>query len=143
MKKKIRFKTLKLLPTFQVLDVWLCNNSVDLAECFVKRYGASLEYYKRELHKSRMYSGTVRQITGTQKSEIKGNQHIVCIINVFRRGIIAHEIIHILFYLNEDTGVQINTTADEWSAYMMEYLIDEISDLKTYKEYDISHNSRK
>jgi hypothetical protein len=82
-----------------------------------------------------MYSGSVRRITGTRKSEVKGSEHIVCIINVFRKGIIAHEIIHILFYLNEITGVQINTTSDEWSAYMVEYLLNEIMDLKTYSNH--------
>lgn len=135
-KKVIKFKNIKLLPTFQTLDVWVCSDAIELAPAFVKRYGASFEYYSEELDQPKARA-SVRKITGTIKSEVKGAEKIVLILSSFNHAYIMHEIIHIISFLSEITGIEYNNKSDEWCAYMSEYIFNEITNYKTYSNYEM------
>ena len=136
-KRTIKFKNIKLYPTFQTLDVWVYSDSIKLAPAFVKRYGASVEYYSEELDQPKARA-SVRKITGTIKSEVNGAEKIVMILSGCEKSYIVHEIIHVISFLSELTGIEYNNKSDEWCAYMAEYLFNEISDFKTYSNYEVS-----
>ena len=47
--------------------------------------------------------------------------------------VIAHEIVHLIWDLSRESGIEINSNSEEWQAYLMGYLMAEILDFDSYK----------
>jgi hypothetical protein len=49
-------------------------------------------------------------------------------------GIIAHEIIHLMYNLSDTAGLEFNKDSQEWQAYLMGYLVKNMLDFKNYTD---------
>ena len=123
------FKRIPLLPTKFNLDVWICDDLQQLAESFHVKYGASVDYYKDEL---RPYATQI--LDSTVDSESKGEEIIVMTLIALDYAIVAHEITHVLFKLSEHLGIETSSKSQEWCAYFVGYVFDEILKIEVKEE---------
>jgi hypothetical protein len=121
----MKFKEIPLLPTKFLLDVWICDNLNELSEAFHVRYGASVEYYKGDLHPD-----AVQVIQSTVDSECKGSKMIVMNMQELQDTVVLHEVVHVVFKLSKITGIEISYKSQEWVAYFVEYIYEEILKMK-------------
>jgi hypothetical protein len=117
----MKFKEIHLLPTKFSLDVWVCDDLDELSAAFHVRYGASVEYYKGDLHPD-----AVQIIGSTRESECLGAKVIVMNISELDAGVVLHEVIHAVFKLSKITGIEICQKSQEWVAYFVENIYEEI-----------------
>jgi hypothetical protein len=115
------FKSIPLLPTKFSLDVWICDDLDELSAAFSVRYGASVEYYKGDLRPD-----AVEVISSTEASESRGDKVIVMNMQKLDAVIVLHEVIHVVFKLSKITGIEICQKSQEWVAYFVEYIYEEI-----------------
>ncbi len=135
-KKSIKFKNIRLYPSIQTVDVWIVNDIENLPYAFEKRYGANMEYYHNEINDIAQSSiAYVQNISGTKNSESNA-MNIVAVFFDLKPEYIVHESIHIIAHASELVGIEFNNKTDEWLACLAEYLFIEISDIKTYIDYD-------
>ena len=125
----MKLKTIPLFPTDWQLDVWIGHKN--MAECFHKRYGASVEYYKNEERDNDV--GTCGQINSTIQSELRGRFQVVVTVRNFDLNILIHELSHAFDKLCDAVKLESNST--EWKACMMEYMFKEARKINDYKEY--------
>lgn len=130
---KVLHKEIPLYPTLFTVDVWVSNNQDELAKCFHKRYGASIEYYKEKTDADQVVS-----LTATNESEKNGHKCIVMNISEFNDSVIVHEINHVIHHLSEYTGIETTYEAQEWCSYMQEYLFDRIKNDGSFNPYVVN-----
>ena len=121
-----------LYPTEFSVDVWVCKSKETLAECYHKRYGASVDYYREELKPNAVWS-----LTATKDSELKRYSIIVMNIESFNYPVIVHEINHVIFHLAKYCNVEINYESQEWVSCMLEYLFKHCTDKKSFEAYQV------
>lgn len=110
----MKFKRIRLYPTLFNLEVWVGKN--DTAALFSKYYGASVEYYERE-----MTSSNYVVVINSKRTKYKT---IVMQLSSLNKSIIVHESYHVLKEVSNITGLEMDN--QEWCAYFLEYLFDEI-----------------
>lgn len=131
-----KFKSIRLFPTLFYLDVILVEELIEenkllLVDYLHKRYGASKEYYleDEESGKSLNY---VCMITSTDKAEVEGTK-VLLRLTELNPDIVVHEVIHILWKMNQLCDLEINESSEEWQAYTAEYLFSEILNNEGYE----------
>lgn len=132
-KHSVLLKQIPLYPTEFCVDVWICKNKETLAECWNKRYGASVDYYMGELKQN-----AVQRITSTTNSELKGEKIIVMNVEDFNELVIVHEINHVMFHLSAYCHLEICYDSQEWVSYMLEYLFKHCQYKKTFQAYQLN-----
>jgi hypothetical protein len=121
----IKFKEIKIQPTNWYLDVIICKDKHKIAQFMHKRYGASVEYYEDEL-----FTEFVSTISSTYKSECNGRKRIVMVLYDMNRGILVHELVHVLWHFSKNSGVNMCYDSQEWQAILFEYLYNECKSIK-------------
>ena len=119
------FKKIPLFPTKFDLDVWVCDDLEELSKSFQIKYGASSEYYKDELKPD-----AVQFLDSTVESESGGDRVIVMNMQKIEDSVVVHEIAHVLFKLSDVVGIEVSSKSQEWCAYFMEYVYEEIMKMK-------------
>jgi hypothetical protein len=117
----IKFKTIQLLPTHFECDVWVTDISPEIKNLFKKRYGLR----KKDIISTNENECSI--VYSSNKSELKGEIRILLILNKLEPGLIVHESYHILKHLCKLTGVTTDYHSQEWSAYFLEYIFNEIA----------------
>lgn len=120
----MRIKQINLLPTEFILDV-LVYNSID----------ELLEYYLREYNVKSAPSIRTPTVDVIESSESSIRGGMVLIVASFpleqmTSANVAHEANHILDYLSQLSGVEINNQATEWKSYMIGYIVGQIQMMK-------------
>lgn len=124
----ILFKEIPLYPTKFFCDIWVSKDDARIYDLFHKQYGASIEHYKETLSQNQ-----VANIISTDNSVMKGEIRIVANISDLNDdAVIVHESYHIFSHLAKLVGLELK--AQEWTAYMIEYIYEKIKDSKTYLE---------
>jgi len=126
----MKFREIDIQPTMWKLDVIVTKN-MDRKACdfMSKRYGANWESYYNDAS-----TDSVCTIHGTESSELGSRTRFVMILRgLSEKKIIVHELIHVLYRLEEHIGMEINANSQEWQALMMEYLFDETCKVEKYK----------
>jgi hypothetical protein len=124
----MKLKTIKLLPTDFCVDVWIGGSISTLAEAFSKRYGASIEYYKEDMH-----INSLSTINSSDDSELKGHTRFVMILQKKNNQVIVHEVLHLLWHMNKRIGLEMSFESQEWQACMFDYVFSEIIDNTGYE----------
>lgn len=133
----IRYKEIKLIPTLFSLDVYIVGDRYSekkiitesdrktIATIFNNKYGHGYEYWYEN-------SNTVNEVfasNGDKKSEHGETRRIVMVINPCIKTLV-HEMIHVLWYLADASGLDMNYKSQEWQALMGEYIFTEIKEFK-------------
>jgi len=132
----IRYKEVKLTPTLFSLDVYIVGNRYNhnritdkdtgyLAKIFNIKYGHGYEYWYEQTKRV----NEVFHVTGAKKSEHQDRKRIVMVINPHIQTL-THEIIHVLWYLADASGLDMDYRSQEWQACMYEYIFNEIRHFK-------------
>jgi len=113
--KKVLYKAIPLLPTDFTAEILFCPDKEPVTQAMARLYGGSVEYYDTELR-------------GDEVNIIEsfGTKHIVCILRSKDPYIIAHEAVHITWYLQSMVGFTFSATSQEIQAYYVGYLVREI-----------------
>ena len=120
-------KTIPLIPTEFDLDVWVCNDESKLIKRFKKRYGGTKsEYYDI------VTANCMLRFDSSEDSEMKGKTVFVMILQELKDHVIVHEIVHLLWQMNERIGIEMNANSQEWQAYMSDYVFSSIMAIKSY-----------
>lgn len=127
----MKLKTIPLYPTDWRLDVWIGYHKI--AQCFNKRYGASIEYYQNQFSNGDNEYGTCGRINSTIDSELKGEYIIVVTLRSFKLNILVHELSHAFDKLCNAVKLEVEPT--EWKACMIEYMFKNAKNTEDYKTY--------
>ena len=115
------FKTIRLEPSEWDLDVVVTEDLEQYLEFCSKRYG--LKDYLKEREEG-PWVATFETEKGT---ELDGEKRILMKLeNLKDRGVMVHEMTHVLFHFQEATGVEINTNSQEWIAMFNERIWNEL-----------------
>lgn len=115
-------KTIKLEPTHWNLDVIVGTDLDQIAEYFTTRYGPPKEDHRKHAH-----GNWVTTMESSEESELKGENRIVLKLEDLKnKGIIIHELIHVLFHLQNKTAIEISYESQEWIAIFMERTWNEL-----------------
>ncbi len=131
----IRYKEVKLIPTLFKLDVYIVGDRYNdnriakkdkeqLASIFNRKYGHGYEYWFEVMGVNEVFN-----TIGSKKSEHADRKRLVVVINPHIETLV-HEIIHILWYLADASGLDMYYKSQEWQACMGEYIFTEIKDFK-------------
>ena len=113
-------KTIRLIPTLFIVDIWVCDDQDNLARYYSKRYGASPQY-----HIEQVSNNQVATIKSYRESELKGERRIVMNVDSWNMAYIVHEINHVVYHLAKECGIETNYESQEWISYMLEYLFEQ------------------
>ena len=119
----IKFKEIRLYPTHFWLDIWITKNSDSLKQIFIDRYGIT----KQELYNEPIGSDECMILYTEKDSELAGEKRFVIVLkNNKDVSVVIHEITHLKYQLSGETAIEITKDSQEWQAYFMEYITDEI-----------------
>ncbi len=132
----IRYKEVKLIPTPFKLDVYIVGDRYNdnritkkdrqgMAAILNSKYGHGYEYWYENTSKINEVFHTI----GDKKSEHEDTKRIVMIIGPCIKTLV-HEMIHVLWYLADASGLDMDYKSQEWQACMGEYIFTEIKDFK-------------
>ncbi len=126
----VKLKEIQLHPTDWKIDVWWYNvnqESTDkLDKLMTARYGIP---YTEDIDGGSFVSS----VDTTTKSKLKGTSRIVCVLSSLDIRIVVHESVHLMYRASSRIGYEINKDSQEWQACLMEYIVHEILDRKSYK----------
>jgi len=116
------FKTIRLEPTNWSLDVIVGTDADQIATFCAARYGYSKEYHEEDAD-----GDWVSRFDSKEDSELKGERRIIMKLRDLKnKGIMIHELMHVLFYLEKATAIEINWSSQEWVAIFMERTWNEL-----------------
>jgi hypothetical protein len=121
-------KTITLYPTHIKCDIWVGRITKKVKLLWKSKYG--LEDKDIDLTTPNECS----IVQSSYKSELKGEERIFLVISNLDEGLIAHETYHILKHLCKITGITTDYRSQEWSAYFIETIFNEIKNKKTYEK---------
>lgn len=122
----VLFKEFRLFPTEFWVDVWVTTNKDKVCQLFSDRYGESKEYYLKELRPE--------MVSDIDAASLNSETRIVVNLVSFDPGVVVHEAIHVFYHLQE--LVKLEVMAQEWIAYFVQYVVDNILDENTYIEME-------
>lgn len=134
--KKGLLKSFRLYPTLFYVDVWVCNNNERISEMFSEMYGASKDYYYDHFNENGRIRDYCTSIIATKESKLKGEQRLIVVLQSFDKSVITHEAHHVLCLLSDITGVELGIKAQEWGAYMVEYIYSQCIDIDSFSVYE-------
>jgi len=119
----IKFKEIRLCPTHHILDVWITDTPDSLNNIFMKRYGMT----DKELENEPINSNECMLLYSDKESDLQSEKRFVMILeNNKDVQIIIHEITHLKYQLSGETGIEITKDSQEWQAYFMDYIAEQI-----------------
>jgi len=120
---RVLFKEFRLFPTKFWVDVWVTTNQDKVCQLFSDRYGESKEYYLKELRPE--------MVSEINVATLDSETRIVVNLVSFDPGVVVHEAVHVFYHLQAITHLEI--MSQEWIAYFIQYVVDNILDEKSYK----------
>jgi len=126
--KKGLYVEVPLFPTDFILDVWLCSNHDKICANFDKFYGI--------IDPEAIVLNSCNVIETSEDSYLEGEIRIVIILDSFHLPNLVHEINHALWCLSILTNLEVNKDTQEWSSYMLGYMTDIITGLRTSQNID-------
>lgn len=115
----MKHKEIKLTPTPFILKVFY-GTPEELDSKIKKEYKGS--YDLGDIFKN--YEAFVDEI------KVDGYPEIIMCLTRITPGLVAHESLHVIFYLNRLIGMKYTFESQEMMAYTIQYLVDEIMKLK-------------
>lgn len=120
----ILFKEISIQPSRWHLDIIVSKSKPSINKFCKQRYGVD-NYYDGVNECSHVESD--------KDSELKGYKRIVVILeSLNNKSIIAHELIHALWFSAKAIGYEMNYDSQEWQAVLFEYLFNEVTNRKDY-----------
>ena len=116
----MRFKEIRLYPTEFTLDIYITEDASLLTEIFENRYGADEDFILT------LDTDICLSFETDIGSELRGHKAFVIILKKLEPYIVVHELIHLMWQLNETINIEMNKDSQEWQALFMEYLTNEI-----------------
>ena len=115
----LKFKEIQLCPVDHKMDIIVSEDKNDIIKFTKKRYGWKPS--KRE-----QVNDLVYYIRTGKKCGLKQQTRIVLVLRKLDIGVIVHELIHVLWLLDEHFNIEMTTNSQEWQACMMEYLYKQV-----------------
>lgn len=129
MKRKI----ITLYPTDRTLHVFQRDweNREQEAKLMSKLYGGDHVSNEKHIGEFKTFATSLHP----QKGQYEGMVIYVIFLDktLCDSGTIVHECNHILHYISKDLGLEISYEAQEWNSYFLDYVFQQVSDLKGYK----------
>ena len=117
---KLLLKEIPILPSAFKLDIIICSSVETIANFANKRYGATVDYYRESISLN-----SCNQLNSTDASELKGHTRTVVILRRKSLDVMAHELIHALWFLASNIGYEMTYESQEWQAVLYEYMLRE------------------
>lgn len=121
----MKYKEISLKPTPFTVKVFYSEDPSEMAGEFKKRFkikGKRWTSYFKNADKG--CDGFCDEFVSSEGQEL-----VMCLF-VLNPGIIAHEAVHIAWYLSKFTDMEFNYSNQETQAYYIQYLVDEIMKIK-------------
>lgn len=115
--------TIKLHPTLLSFDLWACEDQQYCIEEAMRRYDWA-EKESSELFSNREWTASIE--LGDNAEADKGVRYCVGLHKDSSYCTIAHECYHLLHYLAKDVDLPLDYDSQEWGAYMIGYIFNEI-----------------
>ena len=116
----IKFKEIRLYPSVFTLDVYITEDASCLTEMFEERYGSDEDFILT------LDTDICLSFETEFGSTLDGDRVFVIILKHLEPYIVAHELIHLLWQLNQTIGTNMNIESQEWQALFIEYITGEI-----------------
>ena len=121
---KAIYKDIQVYPTVEIVKVIYAEDRQEIDNYLQKKYGIENKGDYDE------YDGVYTAIEHTRS---KAYNHYVFLYKK-SPDIVAHEITHLIHRVAERTGLEMGIDSQEWQAYLMGYLMKEMTDFKSYKK---------
>ena len=123
----MKTKTIRIYPSDWELDIIIGGTKKQLENYSEQRYG---------LKDDPITHNECNTIASSKESELKGKtQFCICLKSLQNKGIVVHEIVHVIWHIGESIGYKIVYDSQEWQAILFEYIFNEIVKADGYKEY--------
>lgn len=123
----MKTKTIRIYPSIWEMDIVIGGTKKQLETYSEQRYG---------LKEDPITHNECITITSSKESELKGKtQFCICLKSLKDKGILVHEIVHLIWHIGESIGYKIVYDSQEWQAVLFEYIYNEILNHEGYEIY--------
>jgi len=119
-------KSIKMIPTSFILDVYVTDDTSTLSEVFELLYGADDDFI------ASLHPDLCITFDTDADSLRKGDIAFVIILKDLNPSIVAHETFHLLWHMEEIVGIEVRDESQEWCALFQEYIISKILEPDDY-----------